>query len=98
MAASKFFLAFASVLLAYLPIVASESAYIYYQDAQCVSGGDIYGKLIFAYDTSRMKGKGFKMSRYNGKCKYFKNGRHDLHYDYDKASKGSFMLNGYCIK
>lgn len=86
----------ASVLfLAFIHQVDADAAYVYYEDAECISGNYIQGKLIFAFDTYKMKGKGFKIKNYNGPCKYFENGRHDL--EYNKGNDGSFMENGYCI-
>ncbi len=86
----------ASVLfLAIIPQVDANAAYVYYEDAQCTSGGYIKGKLIFAFDTYTMKGNGFTIKKYEGPCKYFENGRHDL--EYNNGNDGSFMKNGYCI-
>lgn len=70
-------------------------AYIYYEDAECISGGYIVGKAIYAYDNYRMKGKGFVKKNYQGPCKYFQGGYFDFMYD---GIDGSYMKNGYCIR
>jgi len=88
----------ASVLFLFIiPQVDADAAYVYYEDAECISGSYIEGKLIFAFDTYNMKGQGFKIKNYSGPCKYFKNGRHDLEYNTGNDD-GTFMKNGYCIR
>ena len=71
------------------------SAYIYYKDAACTDGSYIKGQFIYAYDHKRMSGKGFKIQKYYGPCKYFEGGKYDFMYgDRD----GKYMRDGYCIR
>jgi hypothetical protein len=84
-----------SLFLFQIPRVHADAAYVYYEDAECISGNYIEGKLIFAYDTSSMKGHGFTLKNYNGPCKYFEGGRFDFMYG---SPNGSFMKNGYCVR
>lgn len=72
------------------------SAYVYYEDAECASSSKIKGTFVYAYNDSRMTGKGLVRKNYYGPCKFFEGGFHD--FMYSKTTKnGSFMKNGYCV-
>ena len=71
-------------------------AYLYYKDAECSSGSKISGTLVYAYNDSRMKGKGFTKKNYHGPCKYFEGGFYD--FMYSSNDDGSYMQSGYCIR
>lgn len=72
-------------------------AYIYYEGAECVKKDSmIHGTFIYAYDNSRMSGKGFVKQNYYGPCKYFEGGFYDFMYASDSGK--SYMKTGYCAE
>jgi hypothetical protein len=67
------------------------TAYLSYQDSQCLSDGTIQGTLVMSYDDSSYDSMGFDMD-YEGECISFQSGEWDLDnwdgsydniYDYD---------------
>mmetsp|Transcript_6346 Transcript_6346/g.7852 ORF Transcript_6346/g.7852 Transcript_6346/m.7852 type:complete len:316 (-) Transcript_6346:102-1049(-) len=75
-------------------------AYVYYQDAECITKNSksvIHGTFVYAYDNSRMSGKGFVKENYYGPCKYFDGGYYDFMYQQGVVSSKNYMKTGYCI-
>ena len=75
---------------------ASLVAYVYYEDATCSSSSMISGTFVYAYNDSKMTGKGVVRENYYGPCKFFKGGFHDFMYS-KTTRNGNFMKNGYCV-
>lgn len=67
------------------------NAYLYYENASCLSGGDVMGELYYVWDDKNMKGKGRYIKKYKGSCKYFENGV------FNPEFQTGGMKDGYCI-
>jgi hypothetical protein len=83
-----------SILAIIFKFTDAANAYLYYDNANCLSGGNVLGELYYVWDDKNMKGKGRHIEKYKGTCKYFENGSFNT--EFQTVDYG-YMKDGYCI-
>lgn len=83
-----------SILVIIFKFTDAANAYLYYDNANCLSGGNVMGELYYVWDDKNMKGKGKHIKKYTGTCKYFENGLFNTEF---QTVDNGYMKDGYCI-
>lgn len=67
------------------------NAYLYYNNAECLSETVIQGSLVYSYDDESLSNEGFTVNSYSGSCKYLPEGLVEI----TSSTSGAKIQKGY---